>query len=133
MTHTRARLSVVALLTAVIAALLAGCGGDDTATDPQEETVPTSTPAVPGADSPDVRRAVADLADTLDLAAEDVSVVDVEEVTWRDGSLGCAEKGMSYTQAMVDGQRIVLEVGGTRYEYHSAADREPFLCEDPSQ
>lgn len=124
MTHTRARLSVVALL----AALLAGCGADDSATDPQEETVPTSTPAVPGADSPDVRRAVEDLADTLGLTAEEVSVVEVEEVTWRDGSLGCAEKGMSYTQAVVDGQRIVLEVDGTRYEYHSAADRAPFLC-----
>jgi hypothetical protein len=40
---------------------------------------------------------------------------------------------MSYTQALVDGQRIVLEVDGARYEYHSGAHRPPFLCEDPSQ
>lgn len=138
MMRTRAHPSVVplfALMFALVLALvLSGCGGDDSATDPQEDPVPTSSsPDVPGAGSPDVRQAVTDLAATLDLAAEDVSVVDVEEVTWRDGSLGCAEKGMSYTQALVDGQRIVLEVDGTRYEYHAGAGRGPFLCEDPSQ
>jgi hypothetical protein len=130
MMRTTARLSVAALL----AALLAGCGGVDTAADPQEDPVPTSSsPDVPGAGSPDVRRAVEDLAGTLDVTVEEVSVVEVEEVTWRDGSLGCAEKGMSYTQALVDGQRIVLEVDGARYEYHSGARRPPFLCEDPTQ
>ena len=57
----------------------------------------------------------------------------VEEVTWKDGSLGCAERGSMYTQALVDGQRIVLEADGSRYEYHSGADGSPFLCEEPTQ
>ncbi len=131
MMRTRATLSAVTLLLV----LLSGCGGGGgTATDPQEDPVPTSSsPEVPGADGRLAREAVEDLAETLDLAAEDVRVVEVEEVTWRDGSLGCAEQGTFYTQALVDGQRIVLEVDGTRYEYHSGGGRSPFLCEDPTQ
>ncbi len=60
-------------------------------------------------------------------------VVAVEAVTWRDGSLGCAKPGTMYTQALVEGQRITLAVGDEEYAYHSGGDRDPFLCEDPTQ
>ena len=52
-------------------------------------------------------------------------------MTWRDGSIGCPEPGMNYTQALVPGIRVVLELDGARYEYHAGGARSIFLCENP--
>ena len=116
--------------------LLTGCG-DDPAPAPTEETAvdePTSEPGpVPGADAPDVRTSVDDLASRLGVDPGAVTVVAVQEVTWSDGSRGCAKKGMMYTQALIEGSRITLEADGTRYEYHSGGGGRPFLCERPTQ
>ena len=75
-----------------------------------------------------VHLAVADLMERLDVARDEITVVSVADVTWRDGSLGCPEPGRAYTQALVAGQRIVLAVDGTEYAYHSGRGREPFYC-----
>ncbi|MPZ61522.1 MAG: hypothetical protein GEU93_09535 [Propionibacteriales bacterium] len=75
--------------------------------------------------------AVADLADRLDVGPEQIEVLSVEEVTWRDRSLGCPRPGMMYVQVLTPGNRIVLEYGGRRYEYHSGGSRRPFLCKNP--
>lgn len=93
---------------------------------------PTPTPGgaaptgTPGGTA--VEQAKADLVKKL---GGQVTVVSAEEITWSDGSLGCPESGMHYTQALVNGMRIVLEANGKRYEYHSGGTRPPFLCENP--
>lgn len=79
----------------------------------------------------DVSLAVSDLADRLDVDPEQVKVVLAEDVTWPDGSLGCPEPGRFYTQALVDGRRIILQVGADRYHYHSGGGRKPFYCPHP--
>lgn len=94
-----------------------------------ESTGPENGPS----GSPTTRQAVADLARRLEVAEDDITVAGVEEVTWNDGSLGCAEKGMMYTQALVDGSRIMLRAGDRTYEYHAGGRRAPFLCEKPTQ
>lgn len=76
-------------------------------------------------------QAIADLATRLGVSAGDVVLVSEEAVTWRDGSLGCPEKDMMYTQALVDGHLIVLKVTETQYRYHSGNGRPPFYCEKP--
>ena len=122
---------LLALLCATL--VLVACGSDETATEPPstgEDTVSES--AGPDA-SPASREAVADLARRLDVAEGDITVEGVEDVTWNDGSLGCAEQGTMYTQALVDGSRITLLSGDRTYEYHSGGGRAPFLCEDPTQ
>ncbi|MFC6159792.1 hypothetical protein [Kribbella jiaozuonensis] len=78
-----------------------------------------------------VEQAKADLSKRLGIDPAQVTVVSSEEVTWSDGSLGCPEPDMLYTQALVPGNRTILEVGGTQYNYHSGAGRAPFLCEHP--
>jgi hypothetical protein len=75
--------------------------------------------------------AVTDLASRLGIPETDIEVLSEENVTWRDGSLGCPRPGMMYTQALVEGSRIVLRAGGRDYSYHSGAGKPPFYCEDP--
>lgn len=132
------RLTAILTATLLGAAVLAGCGeADDTAAVPadraSESTEPTASPETPQEDAvtPEQEQAIADLAEHLEVDAAEIEVVSVEDVTWPDGALGCPEPGKMYTQAMVDGQRIVLAHDGTEYAYHSGGDRAPFHCEDP--
>ncbi|MBD3916268.1 hypothetical protein [Nocardioides hwasunensis] len=97
-----------------------------------QQTPASSSPA-PGEGSEETTRAVADLAASLDVDTGDVEVVSVEQVTWRDGSRGCAEPGEMYTQALVDGSRITLRVEDTDYEYHAGGSEPPALCDEPTQ
>lgn len=138
---------------AVAAVLAAGCASDTTDSDgtlpPGEDgnSDATETPVDPGDGigdgsggddsavvSPDlaaeVERAIADLTARLGAGAT-IEVVAAHEVTWSDGSLGCPEPGMSYTQALVDGYRIELTDGQRTYDYHGANGGDPFLCETP--
>lgn len=127
------------LVAAALGLALTGCADDPAATPSvetaEESPVPQPTPSepVPGADSPAVITAVADLASRLGVDAADVAVVAVQDVTWTDGSKGCAKKGVLYTQSLVEGLRITLQVDGTAYEYHSGGSGPPFLCERPTQ
>jgi hypothetical protein len=77
---------------------------------------------------PIVAPAVSDLAGRLGASPEAIEVVSTEEVTWPDGSLGCPEPGMSYTQALVDGSKVVLQYEDRVFVYHAGADDQPFLC-----
>ena len=72
--------------------------------------------------------AVTDLAGRLDIAESAITVVVVEEVVWSDGSHGCPQPGMSYTQVLTDGLRIVLEANGQVYDYRSGGVSDPVLC-----
>ncbi len=78
---------------------------------------------------PLVTDAVDDLAGRLDISPDAVTVVEALAVTWPDGSLGCPEPGMMYTQVLVDGTFVLLEADGQRYEYHGGNPL--FLCEQP--
>lgn len=80
-----------------------------------------------------VQQAVDALASRLDVSESEIDVVSVEEVTWRDGSLGCPQPGRAYTQALVRGSRIILEAEGREWHYHSGGGREPFLCMNPQE
>jgi hypothetical protein len=53
-------------------------------------------------------------------------------VTWNDGSIGCPQPGVSYTQALVEGARVTLLHEGTTYAYHQGGD-DLFLCEEPAE
>jgi hypothetical protein len=59
----------------------------------------------------------------------DPDVVSADAVTWNDGSLGCPEAGQAYTQALVDGYQVVLEVDGERYDYRVGNGSAVKLCD----
>lgn len=75
--------------------------------------------------------AVADLAEQEGVDPAEIEVVAHEQVTWRDGSMGCPQEGMMYTQALVPGYRIVLRVKGGEVAYHGARGGPPFRCHHP--
>ncbi len=78
-----------------------------------------------------VRRAIDDLVERTGVDAQAVTVVSVDEVTWRTASLGCPQRGFQYAQVLTPGVRIVLEADGVAHSYHAGAGRGPFFCADP--
>lgn len=61
-------------------------------------------------------------------ARSDVEVIQAESVTWNDGSLGCPQPGVMYTQAIIDGYQVQFRLDGQTYDYH-LSDRGAFvLC-----
>jgi hypothetical protein len=74
---------------------------------------------------------VADLQRRLDGQVEGLTVVSATAQTWTDGSLGCPEPGQIYTQALVDGYQIVVEVEGQRYDFRIGSGTDVRLCESP--
>lgn len=57
-----------------------------------------------------------------------LQVVVAEEVTWADGSLGCATPGLNYTQALVPGWRLVVSDGRRQLNYHASRRGAWVLC-----
>lgn len=70
---------------------------------------------------------VADLAQRG--ASAEPELVSAEAVTWNNGALGCPKPGMNYTQALVDGMRVVVTAGGETYDYRFGGEGSPVLCE----
>ena len=87
-------------------------------------------PGSPGIKDP-VALAMTDLGQRLGVTVDDIELVSLLEVTWRDGSLGCPEAGVAYTQALVPGQQMILQVDGEEYYYHSGRDSIFTYCSDP--
>lgn len=72
-------------------------------------------------------------SDDLGLNVDEIRVVRAEAVTWSDGSNGCPQEGMAYTQALVPGYRVVLDAAGERIHYHAGGQGEFVRCDDPSE
>ncbi len=121
------RMLAAVMLIVVVTACADGAGPGDEAGDTgaAPAVTPTGEPARPEA------VAVADLAAHAGVEGAEIEVVAREDVTWRDGSMGCPEPGESYTQALVEGYRLVLRAAGVEYFYHGATGQPPLRCDDP--
>ena len=62
------------------------------------------------------------------VARADIRVISADAVTWTDGSIGCPQPGMMYTQALVPGYRVVLQAGPEQMFYHAGRDGRPLYC-----
>jgi hypothetical protein len=74
---------------------------------------------------------VADAAARLSVDASAVTIVSAHAETFSDGSLGCPEPGMMYTQALVDGYQVVVEANGTQLDYRGSGQGQFRLCKNP--
>ena len=69
-----------------------------------------------------------DLAERRGIEADSIDLLEAGPVTWRSSAIGCPESGVYYTQALVPGYRIVLQVGVEAFAYHGRLGGSPFLC-----
>lgn len=113
------------------ALVLAACGADEPAS-----SGPTPPPGAAEAELvrldalPDeVAAALADASERFGVPEDRVAVAGALRVVWSDGSLGCPDPDTMYTQALVPGYLLTLEVDGRRVAYHGADGQPPFLCE----
>lgn len=74
---------------------------------------------------------VADAAARLAADPSTVKVVSAEARTFGDGSLGCPLPGQMYTQALVDGYQVIVEVNGTQLDYRGSGPGRFRICENP--
>jgi hypothetical protein len=122
----------------LLALALAACGRFGASTG--ETDVPKPSPrggSTPSEGSPDAPEGIPDVVWAAILAdlehqtggSSEPDVVSAMAVTWNDGSLGCPEPGQSYTQALVDGYQVVVEVDGERYDYRVGSGRSVKLCD----
>jgi hypothetical protein len=108
------------------------------ATPTPDATVPTPMPdagsASDAAPTPEdatldavVDRAIDDLTQRLG-EGEEFGVVVARHETFPDGSLGCPQEGELYTQALVEGYRVVLGRDERVWLYTAGEDGMPALC-----
>jgi len=131
--------TTVALGTLVVA--LAACTGSPVG--PKPPSGPASERPMVTAAPPSVRSSTGgvdqvDLDRVFRLAATEsgqdpttLTVVSAESVTWPNGALGCPKMGVMYTEALVEGYRVVVSTGDRELDYRMSRSSEPRLCERP--
>jgi hypothetical protein len=72
--------------------------------------------------------ALTDAVRRTGLKRPELEVLSAEAVTWSDGSIGCPQPGLIYTQALVPGYRIRVRAGVQTLEYHSGRNVAPTFC-----
>lgn len=129
-------LLIIGAATIVVAACTAnqGAGGSDAATPSVASQDPSNEPGAGGGISLPasiIDPIVADAAARLGVDPSAVTIVSAHAETFSDGSLGCPEPGMMYTQALVDGYKVVVEANGTQLDYRGSGPGQFRLCKNP--
>jgi hypothetical protein len=126
---------IMALATALCAVLYMSGG----LSSPNEHTTkPAGTPALtstPQMSRPESQVPEAVLRPILNEAAklanvppQQLVIVRAEAVVWNDGSLGCPEPGMQYTQALVNGYWVQVRAAERMYDFRARRDGSFRLC-----
>ncbi len=85
-----------------------------------------------GLTHPGIRSAVADLMRRAGEELNLIQIVQAEQVTWSDSSLGCPEPGMLYSQVLSLGIWLVLSYQGLEFDYR-VTDIHSLLCTQDQQ
>jgi hypothetical protein len=88
------------------------------------ETSPVKTGVPKGILDPILNEA----AKLANVSREELVIVRAEPVVWSDGSLGCPEPGMEYTQMLTNGYWVVIDAAGQTYDFRVSRDGSFRLC-----
>lgn len=126
------RLTLTLLLAAVVA-IAAGCAAPGSSGSSAPPGSDAAIPSVAAGEVPAamLEQAIADAASGAGVELSAIEVISAEAVTWSDGALGCPLPDQMYTQALVPGYRVVLDVGGEEMSFHAAEGGEFAYCADP--
>ena len=97
--------------------------------------------AQPIADAPPLPEAVqasyalarADLADWLSVPLGQVVLTDLREGTWFSADLGCGDRESRPLNRAIEGYRLIFQVDGTDYAYHTDRRRTVRRCNQPDR
>jgi hypothetical protein len=111
-------------------------GDDELAKDldrpaPDLDRVDSSSGAAVTGEVPEdaLRPVLADASDRTGVATADLEVVRAQYVDWPDGSLGCPEPGMYYTQAIEPGYWVEVRADDLVLDYRLTVRGSFRLCE----
>lgn len=65
--------------------------------------------------------------------AETFTVLRAEHVLWPNGAVGCPQPDMMYTQAVVEGYRIVISTPDGDVYFHGQTGLPPARCDTPQE
>lgn len=95
---------------------------------PAVPSTPAPTATGPAAVPPAKWQAILADLESRGVPTDDVTVVSVEAVTWNNGALGCPKPGQTYTQALVNGMKVVVSADGKTYDYRFGNGDTAKLC-----
>lgn len=75
-----------------------------------------------------IKGAVKDLVARIGVSEDAIKVREVRSVQWGSGAMGCPKPGMNYTQAIVPGVLVFLDVDDKIYRYQGRTGRSLFYC-----
>ena len=103
----------------ILALLLTACAPPTPAVDDHPSIIIEQPTQGTSEMTPAQIAALTHLSETLNLSADQITLVSTEAVTWPDGCLGVQKMGMMCTQALVEGFKIIFEADGGEYEVHT--------------
>jgi hypothetical protein len=101
----------------------------------QQPSLSKPLPPPPAADPTTVvpadllEKVLTDAASRTGVPRSAVSAVSAVAQTWNDGSLGCPEPGMAYTQVITDGYQIMVSAAGRTLDYRTSTQGAVKVCD----
>lgn len=68
------------------------------------------------------------LSQKLNISVDQIIVISIKKMIWRDASLGCPKPGIDYMRVETPGYSIMLDAGGKTYNYHTDENKRAILC-----
>ena len=129
----RAIIIAVAVILNLAACIWSGFGSPNKSmTTPSDTPAPTPTPQNSPVESqvPEVILSpiLSEAAKLANVPPEQLVIVRAEAVVWNDGSLGCPEPGMQYTQALINGYWVIIKAAGQTYDFRVGGAGSFRLC-----
>lgn len=67
-------------------------------------------------------------AELANISRDQLVIVRAEPAVWNDGSLGCPQPGVMYTQALVNGYWVLIKAAGQTYDFRIGRGGHFLLC-----